>query len=56
MREKLVASLLLRDHQLGMAAVAANELLQRRGDPRRFRSFDRVLAQDGNEAAWLLVT
>ena len=47
---------LQRHHQIGVAAVAANELLARRGDSRRFRAFDRAIADESDEPAWLLVT
>jgi len=46
----------LREHQLAVTAVAANERLAERGDVRRFRCFDRTLAVEKGDPAWLLVT
>ncbi|MBX3247495.1 MAG: hypothetical protein KF901_09965 [Myxococcales bacterium] len=46
----------LRRHQLGIVAVHVNAELERRGDPRRFRSFGVPLRDEPTEPVWLLVT
>lgn len=46
----------MRRHQMGFAAVVANEALARGGDPRRVRALGRVLEWESDEPAWLVLT